>query len=237
MDLLFRMTNRVMLNNADHQDLRVAIRHGADFGDSVNQVLVFPTEFEQVQREYPIVFRKTDGGDFYAVALLGLDRDENLFLDERGWQARYIPAIQQRGPFASEADDEISIDLDDPRVGTEEGQPLYLTYGGNAPYLQHVVTVLGAVRHGAQAMAPLFAMLHEYELIQPVAIDIALDSGDSYRVPDIFSVAQDRLGALDGEPLERLHKSGVLRAATMAVASLDNVNRLIELKTAKLVGR
>lgn len=231
------MTNRVLLNNADHQDLRVAIRHGAAFGDSVNQALVFPTEFEQVQREYPIMFRRADGGDFYAVALLGLDRDENMFLDAAGWQARYIPAIQQRGPFALGPDGEISIDLDDPRVGAEDGQPLYLPHGGNAPYLQHVMAVLDAVRHGAQAMAPLFAMLGDYDLIRPVAIDISLDDGDSYRVPDIFSVAQDRLDALTGEPLERLHRSGVLRAATMAAASLDNVNRLIELKTRKLAAR
>jgi hypothetical protein len=230
------MTNRVLLNNTDHQDLRVAIRHGADFGDSVNQVLVFPTEFEQVQREYPIVFRKSDGGDFYAVALLGLDRDENLFLGEEGWQTRYVPAIQQRGPF-SESDGEISVDLDDPRVGAEDGQPLYLTHGGDAPYLQHIRAVQDAVRHGAQAMAPLFAMLDEYDLIHPVAIDISLDDGASYRVPDVYSVAQDKLDALTGAPLDRLHRSGVLRAATMAMASLDNVNRLIALKTRKLAAR
>lgn len=231
------MTNRVLLNNVDHQDLRVALRHGPAFGDSVNQVIVFPTEFEQVQRDYPILFRQADTGNFYAIALLGLDRDENLFLDESGWQARYIPAIQQRGPFACEADDAISIDLDDVRVGAQDGQPLYLPHGGNAPYLQHVTAVLDAVHHGTQAMRPLFAMLGDYDLIQPVAIDISLDDGDTYRVPDIFSIAQDRLGALRGEPLERLHRSGVLRAATMAAASLDNVNRLIELKTRKLAAR
>ena len=28
-----------------------------------------------------------------------LDKGENLFLDERGWNARYVPAVQQRGPF------------------------------------------------------------------------------------------------------------------------------------------
>ncbi len=51
------MTN-VLLNNIDHHDLRVITRHGAEFGDGINQVMVFPTEFDSVAREYPIVFRK-----------------------------------------------------------------------------------------------------------------------------------------------------------------------------------
>ena len=85
--------NRVLLNNIDHHDLRVITRHGAEFGDAVNQVMVFPTEFEAVQREYPIVFRRDAEGALRPVALLGLTREENLFLDGAGgWRAGYVPA-------------------------------------------------------------------------------------------------------------------------------------------------
>jgi len=94
------MTNRVLLNNVEHRDLRVVTRHSVDFGDNINQVLVFPTEFEDLQREYPILFRRDADGNYQAVALLGLDRDENLFLDGDGWQARYVPAVQRCGPFS-----------------------------------------------------------------------------------------------------------------------------------------
>ena len=37
------MTNNVLLNNVDHQDLKIDTRHGAAFGDAINQVLIFPT--------------------------------------------------------------------------------------------------------------------------------------------------------------------------------------------------
>src|SRR3954468_3533765 len=129
------MTKRGLLNNVDHQDLRVVARHGAEHGDSVNQMLVFPTEFEALQREYPILFRRDDDGDYQAVVLLGLDRDENLFLGADGsWQSRHVPALASRGPFSiglarREAGEErepmIHIDLEDPRVGTDEGEPLF----------------------------------------------------------------------------------------------------------------
>jgi hypothetical protein len=149
------MTNRVLLNNVDHGDLRVVTGYGAAFGDNINQVLVFPTEFEAVQREYPIFFRKDADGAFQAVALLGLDRDENLFLDQRGWNARYVPAVQQRGPFSialRERDGEpmIHVDLDHPRVRAGEGEPVFLPAGGNSPYLQQVARLLGLIYDGLE---------------------------------------------------------------------------------------
>src|SRR5262245_31107251 len=94
------MTNHVLLNNVDHHDLRVIVRHGPEFGDSVNQLLVFPTEFESLQREYPIFFRRDQDGSYQPVVLLGLDREENLFLDAGEWRASYVPALAQRGPFS-----------------------------------------------------------------------------------------------------------------------------------------
>ncbi len=74
------MTNKVLLNNVDHQDLKVVVRHSAAYGDGINQALVFPTEYEALQREYPILFRRDEDGEFHSVVLLGLDRDEHLFL-------------------------------------------------------------------------------------------------------------------------------------------------------------
>jgi len=61
-------------------------------------VLLFPNEFEAAQRDYPILFRRDDRGGVYGVALLGLDLDNNLFLDDDGgWHASYVPAVRQRG--------------------------------------------------------------------------------------------------------------------------------------------
>ena len=76
----------VLLNNVDHHDLRVdhAPRRGVRRRDQPGADL--PDRIEDVQREYPIFFRRDANGAFQSVALLGLDRDENLFLDDGGWQ-------------------------------------------------------------------------------------------------------------------------------------------------------
>lgn len=235
------MTNRKLLNNVDHHDLKVAARHGVEFGDSVNQLPVYPTEFEELQREFPILFRRDSDGALQAVVLLGLDLDENLFLDETGWRSRYVPAIQRRGPFliglsrrdGAEGEPMIHVDLDDPRVGRDEGEPLFLPHGGNTPYLEQVAAALRTVYQGAELVQPMFAAFEALELLRPVTIEIQLDDTSLYSVPDHFTIDEERLASLGGAALEQLHRAGFLRAAFHAAASIGNIARLIELKNRK----
>lgn len=237
------MTNRVLLNNVDHAELKAIVGYGPRFGDNVNQALVLPTEFEEAQREYPILLRKDSQGDYQAVVLLGLDRDENLFLEGDEWRARYVPAVQQRGAFSIALQDMgegeppkpmIHVDLDHPRVSKSEGLPLFLPAGGNAPYLQHMIGVLGAIYDGLDLAKPVFAAFAELDLIAPVSIGIELDGGVSYDLPDFHTIDGGRLAALSGADLERMHQSGLLRAAQWLVSSMGNVQRLVELKNRRL---
>ncbi|WP_374469992.1 SapC family protein [Phenylobacterium sp.] len=235
------MTRRVLLNNVDHADLRVIARHGPEFGDSVNQVLVLPSEFEAAQREYPIFFRRDANGELQAVAILGLDRDENLFLGPGGWNARYVPAAQQRGPFSialqdADAAPMIHIDLDHPRVSRADGEPLFLPAGGSAPYLQHVSRVLGLIYDGLEASRPFFQALEALDLIETVDVEAKLGDGTEYVLPGLFTVSHARLSALRGADLERLHASGALRAAYMVLASMANMSALIDAKRRRLAG-
>ncbi|WP_163078876.1 SapC family protein, partial [Acinetobacter baumannii] len=59
----------------------------------------------------------------------------NLFLEGDRWISGHIPLSLQRGPFligltADGAAPVIQIDLDDPRVGAADGEPLFLPHGG-----------------------------------------------------------------------------------------------------------
>lgn len=235
------MTNKVLLNNVDHADLKVALRHGARFGDSVNQVLVFPTEFEELQREYPILFRKGQDGAYQALALLGFDRDENLYLDDESWRARYIPAVQRRGPFSIRVQERqgeaeprpepvVLVDLNDPRVGDENGIPLFLPHGGNAPLLEQVASALRSIHAGRQLVGAMFAAFTGLNLIEPVQLEISLGDGERYVIPERYTISAERLAALKGAELEQLHAAGFLKAAFDVSSSLANIGRLIEMK-------
>lgn len=234
------MTNFALLNNVDHHDLRVALGDWAAFGAMVNQALVFPSEFEEAQRDYPIVLRREEGGGLHAVVLLGLDRDENLFLDSNGWSDRYVPALIQAKPFAigtveraGAGEPMIHVDLDHPAIGRDTGAPLFLPHGGNAPYLEHVSRVLRRIHDGRAIAQPLYAAWEKADLIEPITLRLSLDETTRYDVPDCLTIGPKRLAMLDGATLERLNRAGFLRLAFLFAASLGNVGRLIERKNAR----
>jgi hypothetical protein len=235
------MTNAVMLNNVSHKDLRVRTGYSAEFGDNINLALVFPTEFTFIQREYPILFRKDSNGNFESVALLGLDKSENLFLEEPGWNARYVPAVQQRGPFLiglhpDKPDGSVNrgpmihVNLDSPRISESEGEPVFMPHGGNSPYLEHVTRILQIIFDGAEASKTMFAAFEDAELIEAMEAKISLDENTHYKLPGFFTINQERLESLDGSALEQLNRKGCLQFALFVANSLGNIEWLVELK-------
>ena len=68
----------------------------------------------------------------------------------------------------------------------------------------------------------------------PVTLTVDVTEDRRYTVPDVYVVDIERLAAVGGEPLEQLYRSGVLRLAILAAASLGNVQQLIARKRTTL---
>jgi len=231
-----------MLNNIAHKDLRVITRYGAQFGDNVGTVLTFPTEYGDIQREYPIFFRKDAAtGEFQSVALLGFQKDENLFLDETGWNAAYVPGIVARGPFLIGFQEQevggdvrrepvIHIDLDNPRVSTTEGEPVFLPQGGHTRYLERISAILKGIHDGLAVSKAMFAAYTALDLIEPVNVEIKFNAEETFNVRGLYTISEEKLAALDGDSLVKLNRSGFLQGAFLVIASLNNVKKLIDMK-------
>jgi hypothetical protein len=175
-----------------------------------------------------------------SVALLGLDKGENLFVEGGRWTSRYVPATLARGPFflglrdSGEQELAVHVDLDDPRVGADGGEPLFREHGGNSAYLDHVTSRLHMIHEGLASAPALFATLDELGLIQPIEIDVQLDEGTCYQLRSMFTIGMEQFQALSSEGVERLHRSGFLAPAIFIRSSLPNLNQLVELKKRKL---
>lgn len=239
------MANTVLLNNLAHQDLKVVTRFGAEFGDNISSALVFPTEFIELQKEYPILFRKnSETQKLHATVLLGLNQGENLFLNpivKAGWDAHYIPAVIAKGPFLigfqSDSDSNkvpvIHIDLDHPKSNHENGYPLFLGHGGNGPYLDHIGSILKIIHQGIAVQDAMFKAFTELDLIEPIDIEVDLPSGEKHRLVGNFTINEEKLMALGGEQLEKLSKLGFLPLAYAVITSMTNIRRLTEIKKSK----
>ena len=146
------------LNKEKHRHLRIKTGYGAALGDAVMYVMTYPMEFRDIQSCYPILFTKdSNTGGFFAAALLGFEADQNLFLQEDGWDAAYIPAVVQRQPFliasGGEGDDRppvVSLDLDHPRVSQDEGEALFESDGSSTEFLDQKIALLDKLHRGLQ---------------------------------------------------------------------------------------
>lgn len=232
---------KAILNNIDHHDLRLITASGRAGGDRVNQVLVFPTELEQAQRDFPIVLRPDAQGRLRPVALLGLERDDNLFLDADGtWQSSHVPAVLHAGPFAIAAPAggagalQILIDPDHPRLSRSEGEPLFLEHGGHAPALEKMLGVLRAAYIGEGLLDPMIEAFHAAALLRPFALELKVGPGRAYAISDAQIIDRERLAALTGDELAALHRGGFLQSAFMIAASLGNLQGLVNRMAARL---
>ncbi|MDG2501926.1 MAG: SapC family protein [Porticoccaceae bacterium] len=240
------MSKTVLLNNVEHKDLKVDSSHSAEYGDNVNRALAFSTEFGDLQKEYPILFYKDPKTEaFQAHVILGLEKDENLFLGEHGWLGNYVPAALSRGPFligfqSHEVDGKaysepvIHIDMNNPRVGADSGQPLFLAYGGDTPYLEKVMQTLQVIHQGAALDERFFSTLGSMDLFEPVNIEISLSNIANVNLRDYYTINKDKLAQLDGENLEKLNSMGLLSLAFFALVSMGNFNKLINLKNQRM---
>lgn len=240
------MPKTEMLNNLDHQNLRIIARKSKEYGDDVAGCLVFPTEFMDVHKEYPIYFQKdSETGEFQAVAIFGFQSGENLFLDssKTGWNAYYIPALMRREPFligfrpgqdAEAQDPKVMIDMESPRISkTSEGERLFLENGGNAPYLEGITRLLTLIHEGFPASKDMFATFLQLDLIEPFVLEIKFSDGTPYSASSFYTINQEKLYALGESTIAKLHKTGYLQLAYLVLASLGNVRRLIEWRNAR----
>ena len=233
------MTNHVLLNSEEHRTLRIRQTRGADLGDAVISCLIVPSEFRRVQNEYPILFRLTPERDrFQALAMFGFEPGENLFLDGDLWDARYRPLALEIQPFlighpaTAGGDKQVHLDLASPRIAPGgEGVRVFDDLGQATPYLDTLAAQLGELDAGWQASEGFFAALARHELLEPLTLEITLSDGNINRLVGYHGIAEERLQQLDASALSDLHAEGYLLPIFMAIASLSNVNELIDRKS------
>jgi hypothetical protein len=115
-------------------------------------------------------------------------------------------------------------------VSRTEGEPVFLTHGGNTDYLEQVNSILGAIYQGLQATPAFIVALLEHSLLESFVFDIELDDGSQNRLAGLYTINEEKLAALGADAHGRLHQGGHLQAIYMALASLSCFRDLIERK-------
>jgi len=236
------MAQNVLVNKADHEDVKVVLDHSTELGSNQWFSVTFPWEFRSIQAQYPIFFHKDENtGALLPAALHGFKIGENLFLDDNGWNADYIPLLMRRQPFLigsqkTEVDGVeknhrvVLIDMDNPRVNKEQGMPLFAEHGGHSDYLKNISDMLETIHHGLNDAQRFIAMLTEMKLIESVTLSITLKDGSANELVGFYSINEDTFEALSDDDIAKLRKANYLGAVYYILASHSQVKHLVELK-------
>ena len=234
-----------ILDSDLHRAVCVDTRARPEYGDLVNRTLALSAEFNELHREFPLLLRKTDQAPgFVAYAILGFEKDENLFIEGDRWTAAYVPATLARGPFSlgyvraengGDVPAEIKVMIDDqhPRLRAG-GQPVFLPLGGETPYLTGIKRVLQTVDAGMRADQVLYRELAALELLEEIKLEISVYPELRYDFSGCYGINQQRFAGLEAEPLLRLHRLGLLAPIYFLMSSLGNFQKLVNLKIARL---
>jgi hypothetical protein len=240
------MVKHVLLDNVSHKNLKVLTGYKPGFGYDANVARVFPSEFCQLQCEYPLFFIKDkDSGHFESIALLGFSEEENLYLGTSGWDASYVPLSMQRQPFligfqTQEVDGMpaqvpvMHIDLDHPSVSETDGEALFLPHGGLSPYLERMESILANIHQGHEAGRSFSQVLVGLELIESLKLEVQFEDGTMQRLEGLNKIDENKLRDLSANALEVLHRKNYLRDIYLMLASLRNMPGLIERKNRRM---
>ena len=235
------MSKHAVLNNIDHQALKVSTRRSAEFGDAVMCSALYPVEYRAAQACYPIVFHAlADQKTMAAFALLGLEQNENLFLQDGEWMADYLPLSVRRDPFLIGFQQDftsaqphssmvIHVDLASPRLSDSEGQPLFLPQGAPSAYTEEMASVLQTIHREQASNKAFIDTLQRHQLLEPFELDYTLHEQQK-RLSGFSTINEQTLAALDKDLVFSLQQQGYLALIYYVLASQANIARLIKRK-------
>ena len=237
------MANFELLNNKTHLHLRVVTRYPESVGYH-GSVMVLPCEIQEVQREYPIIFRKhAQSGQFFPCALLGFEQKENLYVDGAGqWLSVYKPLSIAKGPFLIGLDKHeelekqeplVYVDMDDPRVGQADGERVFDDTGKLTSYMESVSSALRILHERSREIPRMIEIFSALGLIEPVTIKLDFNNGDKVNFSGAYTIDLEKLHNLKADELLLLNKEGFLSHAFYIAGSTNNINKLLTIKNSK----
>ena len=197
-----------------HADLYLE-QTGFQHAAASNSVYITAVEFLKVAREYPIVFAGNAEQGIAPVALLGLDPECNLYLNDDGqWRGDYIPAYVRRYPFilatgegTTAQPDRFTVCIDEACPGLNRqgrGQRLFSEDGQQSDTLSAAIRLLREYQGHIHLTSEFCTALADLAILEPMAATFSTETGDRRRLQGFMGVNEEKLRALAPDQLAEL---------------------------------
>jgi hypothetical protein len=194
-------------------------------------------EFTVACRDYPIAFIAAGtGGNFIAMAVLGLENQQNLFVaPDGGWDAAaYVPAYVRRYPFCMTR---VTVDgreqpervaCVEKRALSDRGEALYDAKGESLPAWEERRKLLFEYEADLQRCEEMCRELAQLGLLETFTMQAVPNQGAPLAMSGLYRVAEEKLAALAPERLKELTQKGILARVYAHLISLANFGRLLD---------
>lgn len=223
----------VALNKVEHKNIKIKpLGNDFTFAKNTNSVILAGVEFTEAAKEYPIVFARA-GEHIVPVALLGLQNEQNLFVDDAGaWDARYIPAFVRRYPFVLAETGEqgqrvVCIDEAFSGFNNEDGDPLF-DNDEPTPFLKQALEFLEEYQRQYIRTERFVQRLQENELLMSLNARVDMTDGQQFQLSGLLAVDEKKLLQLPDDKALEFFRSGELAWLYCHLMSLGNMGRMVD---------
>ena len=226
------MANYIPLDKDKHSALKINIKHNFEYAANTHLSAVTLKEFAQVATCMPMAFiNDPNTGNFHAVAMLGIESNQNMYMQDGKWQGHAVPLNIQRFPFDVRPDgDKLGVFIDEEsELITEDGEALFTESGEPTEFLKSRQQMLGDIANSEMATQRFIKELVELELLEPLEMMVHYGNGQQRSVTGVTTISETKLNELADEKILELKKSGFLGAIYAMLMSLGQLNRLVQL--------
>ena len=196
-------------------------------------------EFVPAGRHYPIVFIG-DAKSYSAVAVVGMNTKENLFISDGRWAGDvYMPAYARRYPFCMAKVNVNQVEQKDRLICVEKsmlddaGESMFDHEGKPSEKWKGVERLLAEYETDLERMREMCALLSDYGLLEPFSMQATLKQekgGGKMQLTGMHRVAEKNLENLNAAQLKNLMRKGYLARIYIHLLSLENFGRLLDRK-------
>lgn len=198
------------------------------------------TEFAVACRDYPIAFIGGDG-NFVAMAVLGMENQQNLFVTpDGGWEPGiYLPAYVRRYPFCMTR---VTVDgreqpervaCVEKRAINDKGEALHNAKGEPLPVWDERRKLLFEYEADLVRSEEMSRTLAGLGLLETFTMQAVPNQGEPLALTGMYRVAEQKLAELAPDALKDLAQKGILARVYAHLISLANFGRLLDRRAAR----
>ncbi len=223
----------VPVSKEQHARFSIDTTQNYSFASGVNSVPLTAAEFPFAARDYVIVFAGADTP--MPAAVLGVERDRNLFVSESGaWQGRYIPAFVRRYPFVFSSSEDgsrvtLCVDREFPGLNQDgKGERLFTDEGENTEYLERMLSFLQEYQLQFRRTEVFCQQLKKLDLLENMQAHLSMPGGSQQSLTGFQVINRERLKTLEGDGLAELARTDALELAYLHLQSLNNFSAMAQ---------